>query len=987
MTDPDPLHPRIPVSTYRLQFNYQFRFIDAEKLLPYLRALGISDVYASSYLKAREGSLHGYDIVDPQRLNPEIGTDAEYERFVDGLHRHGMGQVLDIVPNHMCVVSKENPWWMDVLENGPSSNYARFFDIDWNPVKEELRNKVLLPFLGEQYGTALENGRLSLRFQEGAFFIECGDLRLPVRPQTFTRILDYRLDELKHSLLPEDPATEELLSIITSLNHLPSYTEKDQEKIKERWREKEIVKKRLSNLCRENPAVRSFIDDNLARFNGRIGEPASFDLLDQLLGEQVYRLSFWRVAADEINYRRFFDVNELAAVRSEDPQVFEETHRLIFDLIGKGMVTGLRVDHPDGLFNPAEYFDRLQRCCAERTGIVEHHEESAPDKPFYIVGEKILIKGERMPDDWPIYSTTGYVFMNSVNGLFVQADRVRAFDQIYSRFIKTKMDFQETVYEKKKLVMQISLSSEISTLGRYLDGLSEKNRHTRDFTLSSLTAAIVEVIAFFPVYRSYITRSGVNERDRKYIESAVSKAKRKNPGTSESIFEFLKEVLLLRFNETMGKEDKEAWLEFVMRFQQVTGPVMAKGVEDTAFYVYNRLVSLNEVGGSPDRFGTSLETFHGQNIERNKYWPHALIATSTHDSKRSEDLRARINVLSEMPDEWSERLIRWGRMNRKKKPAVDGLLVPGPNEEYLLYQTLLGAWPVEPRGFADPSFKKRIVDYMIKAVREAKVETSWINPNLPYEEGLVVFIERILNPARINPFLEDFVPFQKTISHYGMFNSLSQTLLKITVPGVPDFYQGTELWTFDLVDPDNRRPVDYRKGKGMLDALNRRQMEVSLPDLCRELTVGKDDGRIKLYLTTKALNYRCENRSLFERGEYLPLDVRGEKAVHVCAFERRGKDSRAVIVVPRFYAGLAGADALPLGPGAWKDTAVLIPPGDARSRFRNVLTGEELTAVDGGDGGRLGLSEVLSNFPVALLERCESQGIPRSPNPPASSTA
>lgn len=977
MTRLEPPLPRIPVSTYRLQFNHQFTFSHAKEIVPYLHDLGISDLYASPYFAAKPGSLHGYDIVDPHRLNPEIGTEKDYSELMATVQQHKMGQILDIVPNHMCVTSSGNRWWLDVLENGPSSLYAPFFDIDWNPVKKELRDKVLLPVLGDQYGTVLESGELRLTYRDGGFFVACGDLELPLRPQSFAVLLEFRLKDLEETLLPDHPALAELMSIVTALNHLPPYTELESEKVKERHREKEIVKKRLENLYLDHPKIRAWIDENVAQFNGRKGQPESFDHLDRLLGEQVYRLSYWRVAAEEINYRRFFDINDLAALRTEDPQVFEETHQLILQLVGEGKVTGLRVDHPDGLYDPAAYFKRLQQACAERRSWKEPDgtgtpPEDFPEKPFYIVGEKILIKGERMPEDWPIYSTTGYVFMNSVNGLFVQTDAARSFDQTYARFIKAGTDYNETVYEKKKLVMQISLSSEINTLGHSLDRISEKSRHTRDFTLNSLVSALVEVIAFFPVYRTYINASGVNDRDWKYIELAVSKAKRKNPAISESVFDFLKDVLLLKYPETLGEDDKKDWLHFVMQFQQVTGPVMAKGVEDTAFYVYNRLVSLNEVGGSPDRFGTPLETFHGQNIERVKYWPHALIATSTHDSKRSEDVRARINVLSELVPEWKERLVRWARYNKKKKPVVEGTPVPAPNEEYLLYQTLIGAWPIESGPEVGAAFKTRIREYMIKAVREAKVDTSWVSPNQPYEEALEGFIDRLLRPGRDNPFLSDFVPFQKKISHYGLFNSISETLLKITVPGVPDFYQGTELWSFDLVDPDNRHPVDYRLRIEMLDALKRRESEISPSALGRELTVHKEDSRIKLYLIYKALNFRRINRILFERGEYFPLEVRGEKANHVCAFERRTEVSRLIVIAPRFYTGLAEyPDGLPLGPAAWKDTVVLIPASVANIGFQNVLTGEVLSATGMPETAELALSDVLANFPVALLEKRE----------------
>ncbi len=840
-------HPLIPVSTYRLQFNYRFRFSDAKKIINYLHDLGISDIYSSPYFKAREKSLHGYDIVDPNTLNPELGTEDDYSELINEIKKFGMGQILDIVPNHMCIASKENLWWMDVLENGPSSYYANFFDIDWNPVKIELKNKVLIPILGAQYGIILERQELQLTFVNGAFFVYYYEHRLPVIPNTYIDILQHRIDKLEKLLSPENPHFIELLSIITALNHLPPHTEKNQEKITERCREKEIIKKRLWNLYNESLEIKDFIDENMRIFNGVKGVPKSFDLLDKLLDKQVYRLSDWRVATDEINYRRFFDINELAAIRMENLVVFRETHKLIFRLIREKKVTGLRVDHPDGLYNPSEYFQGILMNCFlhMKLGLMENLAES-PEieaeilkqyynllssdqqmRPFYIVGEKILIKGEKMPEDWPIVSTTGYVFLNSLNGIFVETTNVKSFDDIYNKFIKSKLNFQDIVYEKKKLIMEVIMSSEVNTLGHFLNRISEKNRHTRDFTLNSLTVAIIEVISFFPVYRTYINPSGVTERDRRYIEIALSKAKRKNPAISESIFDFLKDVILLRYPDDFGDDDKKEWLDFVMRFQQITGPVMAKGFEDTAFYVYNRLVSLNEVSGSPDRFGTPMETFHGQNIERSKLWPYALIATSTHDSKRSEDVRARINVLSEIPDTWREYLIRWRRLNKKKRVIIEGQIVPDANEEYLLYQTLIGAWPIEPMNRSEHEvFKKRIKDYMLKALREAKVNTSWINPNTMYEDALMNFIETILNDVRGNKFLKDFQKFQKSISHYGIYNSLSQTLLKTTSPGIPDFYQGTELWDFSLVDPDNRRPVDYGLRIKILEELKKREQEI-----------------------------------------------------------------------------------------------------------------------------------------------------------------
>jgi (1->4)-alpha-D-glucan 1-alpha-D-glucosylmutase len=623
----------------------------------------------------------------------------------------------------------------------------------------------------------------------------------------------------------------------------------------------EVIKRRLSTLFNGSPEVRAHLEENLRLFNGTKGDPKSFDLLDGLMNQQMYRLSHWRVATEEINYRRFFDINGLGAIRMEHHDVFQATHQLIFRLIRDKSVTGLRVDHPDGLYNPAEYFHRLQRGCftqqmiasegagdpAHLTPQTEHTLAERYDeafladpayKPFYIVGEKILAKSERMPEDWPIFSTTGYVFLNSVNGIFIDGNNAKAFNDVYEKFIRAKVNFLDIMYEKKQLVMAVGMSSEVNTLGHYLNDLSEKSRHTRDFTLNSLRRVIVEVIAALSVYRTYTNTWQASDRDVQYIEHAVARAKRKNPALSGSIFDFLKEVLTLRFPKDFKDEDKTAWLDFVMRFQQITGPIMAKGVEDTAFYVYNRLVSLNEVGGMPDRFGTSLETFHGQNIERMKNWSHAMITTATHDTKRSEDVRARIDVLSEMPHEWADRVRSWARMNRKKKTLIDGVEAPDRNDEYLLYQTLVGAWPMGPmEDSAKADFTRRMKEYMLKASREAKINTSWINPDQAYEDALLAFINAVLRSA--GPFLNDFQPFQQTISRYGLFNSLSQTLLKICAPGVPDFYQGSELLDFSLVDPDNRRPVDYAMRIAMLAELKRKEAEMTGVDLAAG-TVAED---------------------------------------------------------------------------------------------------------------------------------------------------
>jgi len=997
---PDLPGPIIPGSTYRLQFNQSFTFRDASRVIAYLHDLGITDIYASPYFKAKQGSPHGYDIVDHNQLNPEIGTESDHAAMIDELRRHGMGQVLDIVPNHMCIESPGNRWWSDVLENGRASTYARYFDVDWFPVKKELLNRILIPVLGDQYGKVLEDQQLSVAFAEGTFFVRYLEYKFPLQPTTYDFVLKQHLQELQDRLTQDDPHVAELLSIMTASKHLPSSLETGSATIEERNREKEVIKRRLDALYQGSSEIRLHIDGNLRAFNGTKGDPKSFDLLDELMNQQIYRLSHWRVATDEINYRRFFDVNGLAAIRMEDPAVFAAAHALIFRMVGSGSVTGLRVDHADGLYNPVEYLHWLQRGClihqvlarrsrganeplpadhlieAERElgdGYNKAVLEDPGYKPFYIVVEKILTKSERMPADWPVSGSTGYVFLNSVNGIFVDGENAKAFDGIYDKFIHQKTEFTELMYEKKKLVMQLAMASELNTLARYLDELSEKNRHTRDFTLNSLKSAIVEVIASFPVYRTYINTWHVSDRDAQYIEQAASRAKRRNPAVNGSIFDFLEDVLLLRFPEDSSDKDKAEWLDFVMRFQQQTGPVMAKGVEDTALSVYNRLVSLNEVGGMPERFGMTPETFHGLNIERIKNWPHSLITTSTHDTKRSEDVRARINVLSEIPHEWGDRSRRWAELNRKKKSVIDGENMPDRNDEYLLYQTLVGVWPNEmPGQEAYDRFVQRIREYMLKEAREAKVNTSWINPNKAYEDALLAFIDAVLTSPGGNPFLNELLPFQQMVSWYGMFNSLAQTLLKITSPGVPDFYQGTDLWDYSLVDPDNRGPVDYGKRMGMLAGLKDLERRTGARILCRDLSTHMDDGRIKLYLTWKALNFRKSERKLFSEGEYVPLEADGPRSGNICAFERWSGQAAAITVVPRFLTRItSGLGALPFGASVWEGSALILPR-EAGTEYRNVFTGLVLSSALQGRGRTgLSLSDVFSDFPVALLERVE----------------
>lgn len=976
---------RIPSATYRLQFNSRFTFADAMKILDYLQELGISDIYASSYMAAKAGSVHGYDVINHTLLNPEVGSEEEHQALTGELKQRGMGHILDFVPNHMCVESNENIWWMDVLENGMSSTYAHFFDIDWAPVKKELTGKVLLPFLGDQYGKVLENGDLRLAFRDGAFFMQVYQNQIPLEPKSYLQILGHRLERLNALFPPEAAPLQELLSIDTALQHLPPPTELDPELQAERHREKEIIKKRLGQLCQESPEVASFIEENVAIFNGTKGDRTSFDLLDRLLRDQVYRLSFWKVATEEINYRRFFDINGLAAIRMEDQAVFDQTHQLLFRYLREGKVTGVRIDHVDGLYDPLVYlvclqknaFLQMRQSHGEEGGDQQQGgenafcrllEENPSYKPLYVVVEKILMKGETVPEQWPVHGTTGYEFMASVNGIFVDGDNARAFDRIYQRFARQMPEFQEVVYDKKKLVMQVSLSGEGNMLAHQLSNISEQDRLTRDFTLNSLARAISEVIACFPVYRTYASSGSMRDKDMQYIEGAVAKAKRKNPAISGSFFDFVRDVLLLRYPERASEEERRNWEYFVMRFQQITGPVMAKGMEDTAFYVYNRLVSLNDVGGMPGRFGTPLEAFHGQNIDRMKHFPHSMVATATHDSKRGEDVRMRINTLSEIPEIWQKHLVNWRRLNKKKITILENQQVPDSNEEYLMYQILLGAWPaLEPDREGFEKFRNRLREYLTKALREAKVHTSWVSPNTAYEEGVLSFLDMLLADSPGNNFLPAFLPLQRRVAAWGIYNSLSQTLLKMVSPGVPDFYQGTELWDLTLVDPDNRHPVDYGYRMQELASLKRREAETGAGELLRELRKSAADGRIKLYLIYRVLNFRRENRELFDRGEYLPLEAEGAMHRHVCAFMRRADGRSIIVAVPRLIAPLLPEpERQPLDASAWQDTFLPLPEGSG-ARFRNVVNDEEVAAVEREGKGCLELAQLLDGATVALL--------------------
>lgn len=977
----------IPTATYRLQFNRNFTFRDAAAILPYLSALGVSHCYASPYLRARPGSLHGYDIIDHNSLNPEIGTPEDYEYFVAELHRHGMGQILDIVPNHMGVMGSDNVWWLDVLENGEASDYADFFDIDWDPVKDELQGKVLIPVLGDQYGNELEAGKLQLAFDPagGTFSIFYHDNRFPVDPAEYARILSFRSERLKEQSGPTNGDVLELQSVTTAFSHLPGRRGLTAEQRAERNREKEIQKKRLATLCERSGEIRNFIAANIASFNGNAKDPHSFENLHELIKTQAYRLAQWRVAADDINYRRFFDINDLAALCMENEAVFHATHHFILDLVAQGKVDGLRIDHPDGLYDPLGYLQRLRDKLAPNGG--------GANKSAYLVVEKILTGNERLNKDWPVDGTTGYDFTNLVNGLFVDQSASGKMERIYRSFSgrpcagrsaadpspEQTPEFSEIAYFSKKLILKVGLASELNVLANLLSRIALANRHTCDFTLNSLRSALAEIIASFPVYRTYIRDTQVSDDDRRYVVRAVAAARKRSNAADLSVFDFVKRILLVETNGAEPGWYTRAVLRFAMKFQQVTSAVMAKGLEDTAFYRYFRLISLNEVGGNPAKFGTSVDEFHRANQERRAAWPQSMLSSSTHDSKRSEDVRARINVLSEIPAAWRLRLRHWREWNRSKKRVIEDQPAPTCNDEYLVYQTLVGMWPGQSLDeVGAKQFSDRIEQYMLKAVREAKEQTSWANTNEEYEAALVSFIRTILERDPKNEFLTDFIEFHRRIANAGALNSLSQCLLKITAPGVPDIYQGNELYDFSLVDPDNRRLVDYAARKTLLEQLQSVPVPLQIwpSQISTEQTGSRltdlENGALKLYLTWKTLGLRMKEASLFRDGEYKPLTVSGQKSAHLVAFAREFEGRTAIVAAPRLCATLLNEKIETIcNAEIWGDTQIEIATTTGAC-YHNVFTGECMRpeapySADGQERGRISVATLLTRFPVALL--------------------
>ncbi|WP_119679255.1 malto-oligosyltrehalose synthase [Indioceanicola profundi] len=953
---PTPPIPAVPRATARLQFSKDLGFAQAAELAPYLARLGVSHLYASPFLKARAGSAHGYDIIDHARLNEEIGDEAAFDAMVAALHAHGMGLILDFVPNHMGVGGSDNPWWLDVLEWGEASPYAPFFDIDW-----QSGGRLLLPILGDQYGAVLERGELKLKLDGGVFSVWYWENRCPVAVRDYPRLLRQAWERV------EDAAAKEALGELANGFSALSSTSRSIQKQSLVRRQADELKARLARLCEEAPAAARCIDHVCDRLSGVPGQPKSFRELHELLERQAYRVAFWRVAADEINYRRFFDVNELAGLRIERPELFELAHQLVFRLIGEGKLQGVRIDHIDGLFDPKAYCEQLQNRAAyltDRPGALPQAPGApALGEPLYVVVEKILARHEHLREDWPVAGTTGYEFMVLVNGLFVDTSSQEDLTHIYEQFLEREANYEEMLVAAKRLIVSRNLSAELNVLAGQLHRLAQQSWDTRDHTLTGIRRALADIVAHFPVYRTYITPDQAGEEDRRYIDWAVSRARKSaEAATDLTVYDFLRDALTAGLAQERRAGYKAADVHRIaMKFQQFTGPVMAKSVEDTLFYRFVRLVSLNEVGGDPDRFGTTVAAFHHANQERRRRWPHQLVTLATHDHKRGADTRVRIDMLSELPDEWHRHVRKWARLNRLKKREMERRPAPGRNDEYLLYQTLVGAWPLDlgPQdadGLA--ALAERLQAYMLKAVRESKFRSNWAQPDTDYEEALQRFIHGILDPERSQHFLQDLTGFIARIAPVGAVNGLSQTLLAATVPGVPDLYQGTEFWDLSLVDPDNRRPPDWVR-------LNRALDDASSPETLLE---NWRDGRIKQHVWATALAHRRDDPALYADGDYVPVEASGAQAERVVAFLRRAEGRVALVVAPRLVAPLMENAALPMIPHeAWGNTVLHMPELPAGIDCTNLLTGDVVPNPNG--DGRLPVGELLRRFPVALL-RC-----------------
>ncbi len=929
---------QIPLATYRLQFGPRFGFRQARTIVGYLCDLGISHLYASPIFKARKASPHGYDVVDPNQLNPELGSATEFEDLVRALHDHRMGWLQDIVPNHMAY-DGANPWLADLLENGPASEFHRFFDIDWNPVHPGLKGKVLAPFLGQPGAQCPENKELRLEYGPEGFCMRYYDLKLPLRAETYGPVLGLVRAGLATHRGKRYAGAHRLDALRSAFDKLPGRLRRN-----ERRRQILAAKTALWRLSRRSPRIRQAVADALAWLGRGEDNPQNRLLRDTLCNRQIFALSFWKDAARQINYRRFFAVNELIALRQEKTAVFNQTHDLIIKLVRQGWFSGLRVDHIDGLADPAEYLEKLRKKV----------------KAIYLVVEKILSGGEALPAGWPVQGTTGYDFADRLCGLFCQSTQARRFEDLYRLLSGDASAYEEQVMHSKQHFLEQEMAGDLDNLTRLLQKAAAGILPVRVYSFERLRTALALFLAAFPVYRTYIGQQGPDSQSRRHVQQASRAALARSPALKKEI-RFIRALLLEPLVVGPGsapKSSRACRSLAIQRLQQMSAPAAAKGVEDTALYRYHRLISLNDVGGHPGRFGYPLAQFHDFINRRRRHWPHAMSCSSTHDAKRSEDVRARINVLSEMPENWRRKVQSWCALNQKCKISIAGRRVPDPSMEYFIYQTLVGACPLDPDLL--PEFTERAISHVVKACREAKQQSSWMDPNLAYETALSAFVRRLLTPSPINTFLRQFLPFLQEIAHYGVFNALSQTLIKTTAPGVPDFYQGTELPTFNLVDPDNRRPVDFSLRIRWLAQIRARHKSEPLA-LIPELMRAKQNGKIKLFLTYAALQTRRQHAALFQEGGYIPLTATGHRKDHVVAFVRRHAGSWSLTLVPRFVTGLVAAGNDPLGFPVWGDTTCRLPPRAPASWTDAFTCGR----IDAGDDLKLG--DALRHFPAALL--------------------
>ncbi|QHT69526.1 malto-oligosyltrehalose synthase [Rhodocytophaga rosea] len=910
---------QVPLSTYRIQFHKEFTFQSAQQITKYLHKLGIKALYASPIFKAPAGSTHGYDVADPNQINPEVGTLEELQELSQALKEKNIGWLQDIVPNHM-VFSPENGLLMDLLEKGYASPYSKHFDIAWNHPNETLKRRLLVPFLGSPYYEVLKNGELQFQYQEGTFQVAYYDNIFPLRIESYPVLLG--------TLADTETNLEEL-----SKELVAAFAQIAAVKGEERVVQMEQAKQALWEAYSHNAEFKTLIEAQLSTLN------ADMQKMHDLLSVQHFRLAYWRLANREINYRRFFNINQLISIRVEDPAVLSQTHQLIFNLLQQGVFTGVRIDHIDGLNDPLTYLQQLR----------------SRAKDAYIVVEKILEAGEELPEEWPIEGTSGYDFLTQLNDVFCERAHKEDFQELFTRFTGQEFYYDALLYEKKRFILQRLFVGDLEKLFLQFKKLSFYLPEGVDILQADLRQALGILLSCFPVYRTYVNSSEVSDRDRHYIEEALEKAGDLLAG-QELTLQFLRKILLMEFPPNLGQLKKANWIKAVMQFQQISGPLMAKGLEDTAFYIYNRLLSLNEVGGNPEAFGCSVEEFHHFNLYQLQHWPYKINATATHDTKRGEDVRARLNVLSEIPGEWEKQVRQWHKINQPVKQKREKAFVPDRNEEYMLYQALLGSWPFETP--LPDDFAQRLEGYLLKALKEAKVHSSWSIPDEQYEQAILKFSRKLLDPAQ--GFLKAFLPFQQKIASYGIFNSLSQVLLKITSPGVPDIYQGCELWDLSMVDPDNRRPVDYSLRKQYLDFLQ--QNENDSAQLISELLSSKEDGRIKMYVLYKTLQVRNQYAALFDKGVYLPLEVSGKQKDCVIAFARVSEENIALVVAPRFYTRLMAENELHLGEKAWANTAIHLPDGKSYKPWKQIFTGSVVQPSE-----KLYLKDICKEFPLGLL--------------------